>query len=395
MAKQKIVIVGGGFGGVKAALELSFDKNFDVTMISDDDYFKYYPALYHTATGGARQVSAISISELLDSHPIKFFKARALHIDRKAKHLVTKGAGTLPYDILIMALGMETNYFGIKGLKEFSYGIKSLDEVEKLKNHLHEQLRDENKPDAHYLIVGGGSTGVELAGVLPRYIRQIMRHHGIKHKSFKVEIIEALPNVMPKMPKDVGRATAKRLRQLGVAVHTNQKVEAETADALTINGAPVASHTVVWTAGVACNSFFADNKFVMTPHQKVEVNQYLQAEPDIYVLGDNADTLYSGVAQTALYDAVYVTNNLRRLVAGKKPKVYQPKLPVYVTPTGPNWASVVWGRAHFYGRLGWWLRQAADLLAYHSYQPWWPASRRWLAMNTLEESCPICGQSQL
>jgi NADH dehydrogenase len=395
MKKQKVVIVGGGFAGVKAALELSFDDRFKVTLISDEDHFRYYPALYHTATGGARQVSEISISELLDRHPVTFIKARALHLDRAGKQLVTKGAGTLPYDVLIMALGVTTNYFGIDGLEKFSYGIKSLDEVERFKNHLHEQIRTDNHPDAHYLIVGGGPTGVELAGVLPGYLHKIMRHHGIKHKAIKVELIEAMPRIMPRMPKDVGRATAKRLRNLGVLVRTNQKVEAETAEALTINGAPVASRSVVWTAGVACNSFFQDNGFVITDHHKVEVNQYLQAEPDIYVLGDNAETPYSGVAQTALYDAVFVTKNLRRLAKGKAPRAYQPKRPIYVTPTGPEWASVVWGKLRLYGRLGWWLREAADLRAYHYYQPWWPASRRWLALSDQEESCPICGQSQL
>jgi NADH dehydrogenase len=394
MAKQKVLIVGGGFGGVKAALELSFDKNFRVTLISDQDYFLYYPALYHTATGGARKVSEISISELLANHPIEFIKARALHLDRQTKQLVTKGAGTLAYDVLIMALGMNTNFFGIQGLEEFSYGIKSVEEVERLKNHLHDQIRADNAPDAHYLVVGGGPTGVELSGVLPGYIKEIMRHHGVKHKAVKVELIEAMPHIMPRMPKDVGRATAKRLRKLGVLVRTNQKVEAATADALTINGAPVASRTVVWTAGVACNSFFQDNGFVITAHHKVEVNQYLQAEPDIYVLGDNAETVYSGVAQTALYDAMFVTKNLRRLAAGKDPRVYKPKMPIYVTPSGPKWASVVWGKVHLYGRVGWWLREVADLIAYHDYQPWWPASHRWLALNDQEESCPICGQTQ-
>ncbi|MEO5627842.1 MAG: hypothetical protein ABIQ89_03050, partial [Candidatus Saccharimonadales bacterium] len=135
------------------------------------------------------------------------------------------------------------------------------------------------------------------------------------------------------------------------------------------------------------------NDFVLTPNHKAEVNEYLLAEPSIYVLGDNADTQYSGVAQTALYDAVFVANNLRRQANGKKPKVYKPKLPIYVTPTGPHWASVIWGKVHLYGRLGWILREVADLIAYHDYEPWWPATLRWRAMRDTHESCPICGQA--
>ncbi len=392
MKKQNVLIVGGGFGGVKAALSLSHDDRFKVTLISDQDDFRYYPALYHTATGGASQVSSIPLSELLAGHRVTYHRARAMHLKRETKQLVTKGAGTLSYDSLILSLGMTTNYFGIKGLEEYSFGIKSLDEAEELKQHIHNQLRHDGTVDQHYLIVGGGPTGVELAGVLPGYIKQAMHRHGLPRRAVQVELIEAMPRIMPRMTKDVSRATAKQLRKLGVIIRTNQKVEAETADALIINGRPVTSHTVVWTAGVACNRFFQDNNFVMTEHHKVEVNQYLQAEPDIYVLGDNADTKYSGVAQTALHDAVTVTRNLQRLASGKSPKPYRRRQPIYVTPTGPGWASVVYGKFRVYGRVGWWLREAADFVAYHDYQPWWPAVQRWRALRDTQESCPLCGQ---
>lgn len=393
MSKQKVVIVGGGFGGVKAALELAHDERFQVTLISDEPDFRYYPALYHTATGGVNEVSEIPLKELLGRHPVKLVKARATRLNRDKKQIVTKGEGSFDYDHLILALGMSTNYFGIEGLQEFSYGIKSLDEVNRLKLHLHQLIHDTNRPDDHYLIVGGGPTGVELAGMLPTYLKQIMHHHGITNKRVKVELIEAMPRILPRMPKDVARATTKRLRKLGVKVRTNQKVESETAEVLIINGKPVESQTVVWTAGVACNRFFQDNKFVMTDHHKVEVNQYLLAEPDIYVIGDNAETVYSGVAQTALYDAIFVAKNLQRQANSKKPKVYQPKRPIYVTPTGPKWASVVWGKFRLYGRAGWLLRQAADLVAFHDYEPWWPASKRWLAFADEQESCPICSNT--
>jgi NADH dehydrogenase len=392
VARQKIVIVGGGFGGLKAALELSQDDRFHVTLVSDDEHFRYYPALYHTATGGAGRVSEMPLTELLKGHSVAFVKARATHLDRDKKELLTKGAGAISYDSIIFGLGMVTNYFGIKGLEEFSYGIKSLKEAERFKQHLHDQLRNDKKPDGHYLIVGAGPTGVELAGVLPTYLKQIMKAHGVARRAIHVELIEAAPRVLPRMTKDVARATTKRLRQLGVTVRTNQKVESETAEALIINGQPVSSHTVVWTAGVACNSFFQANDFTMTDHHKVQVNEYLQAEHNVYVIGDNAETKYSGVAQTALRDAVFVADNLKRLASGKHPWVYRPKLPIYVTPTGHSWASVVWGKFRLYGRLGWWLREAADLIAYHDFQPWWPAAQRWAALHGSEESCPICGQ---
>lgn len=385
MSKHSVLILGGGFGGVKAALELADDPRFSVSLVSDEDYFRYYPALYHSATGGASRVSAIPIAELLENKSIHFVKARAMSLDREHKTVLTKGAGKLSYDTLIIGLGMTTNYFGIKGLEEFSFGIKSIDEALEFKHHLAKQLADDKRPDAHYLIVGAGPTGVELAGVLPKYIQHLMEKQGIHTKNVKIELIEAAPRILPRLPIDVSRRTAKQLRKLGVIIHTNQKVEAATADSLIINGQPVASKTVVWTAGVACNPFIQNNEFIMTEHHKAQVDQYLQAGKDIYIVGDNADTKYSGVAQTALRDAVFVAKNLKRQADGKSPKVYKPKLPIYVTPTGSGWASVVWGPVHLYGRLGWLMRQAADLIAYHDYQPWWPASERWLAYNFAEE----------
>ena len=392
MKQKQIVILGAGFAGIKTALQLSHDEHFKVTLVSDEDTFRYYPALYHSATGGARRVSAIPLKELLKDHPVQTVLARATKLDRANKRVATKGAGWIEYDILIVALGMGTSYFGIKGLAEYSFGIKSIEEVEEFKNHLHNQLLTDGKPDNHYLVIGGGPTGVELAGMLPSYLRRISKNHGVSRKKISVELIEAAPRILPRLPRPVARATARQLRHLGVTIHTKQKVEAQTADSLIVNGKPVQSQTIIWTAGLAASPFLTDNSFTMTDHHKAQVNQFLESEPNIYVLGDNADTKYSGVAQTALYDAVFVANNLRRQAAGKSRHTYKPKMPVYVTPTGPGWASVVWGKVHFSGRIGWWLRRMADLIAYHDFQPWWPASQRWLALiNEDEESCPICG----
>jgi NADH dehydrogenase FAD-containing subunit len=108
------------------------------------------------------------------------------------------------------------------------------------------------------------------------------------------------------------------------------------------------------------------------------------------VLGDNADTKYSGLAQTALYDGVYAAENLIRIQRGRKPKVYKPKKPIYVMPAGPKWAAVLWGNFRIYGWLGWQLRRLADLVAYHDYRPWWQASQLWQAEKTEEETCPLC-----
>lgn len=104
-----------------------------------------------------------------------------------------------------MALGVVTNFFNIKGLEEFAYGIKSLEDAEKLKIHLHQQITDEGKPDLNYVVVGGGPTGIELAGALGDYVKYICQKHGIKRRAVHVDLVEAAPRLVPRMPTAISK----------------------------------------------------------------------------------------------------------------------------------------------------------------------------------------------
>lgn len=392
--KKRVLILGGGFGGIKTALNLSDSNAYDVTLMSDMTDFKYYPALYRSATGGSRTASIIPLSQIFEGKAVTLLHEYAEKLDRASSVVVTASRQKVPYDILVIALGSVTNYFGIEGLAEYSYGIKSIDEAERLKAHLHELMLNEKKPDLNYVIVGGGPTGIELAGALPHYLHWIMKHHGIKNRRINIELVEASPRLLPRMPKDLSAAVARNLRRMGIKLYLGQKVQAETADELIINGRPIKSHTVVWTAGMSSNKFLQDNNF-MLDHGKVVVDEFMRAknEPgeNIYVIGDNALTEYSGMAQTALHDAVFLADNLKRLAHSGVPRVYRPKRPIYVYPAGEHWSAVLWGGIRIYGWLGWALREAADWVGYHDVEPWWKASELFMAEADTEESCPICG----
>lgn len=388
--KRKIVILGGGFGGIKTALQLCDNFEFEVYLISDQKNFRYYPTLYKTATGGNKSASSIPLNEIFDNKNIIIVNDTAEKIDRTGKQVFGTSGKKYPYDYLVVALGVVTNYFDIKGLRDYSYGIKSQEEANELKDHLHKLIADEGKPDLNYVIIGGGPTGVELAGVLPGYIKYIMKKHGVANKTLHIDLVEAAPRLVPRMSAVYSKAVARRLKKLGVKLYLNQTVQAETADALMVNRQPIKSHTVIWTAGVTNHPFLKVNKFALNDHGKAIVNQYLQTEDGIYVIGDNADTPHSGMAQTALYDAVFITNNIKRISQGRQPKPYLPKKPVYVTPVGNYWAAVAWGRFQFFGILGWWLRNLADFFAYNDFEPWWKASKHWVAQFETEETCKVC-----
>ncbi|HSX16062.1 MAG TPA: FAD-dependent oxidoreductase [Candidatus Saccharimonadales bacterium] len=390
--KQRIVVVGGGFGGVKTALELAaHPSNFEITLISERPDFWYFPTLYHTATGGSNTQSSIALKELFHKKPVKIIVGKATVLDREAKTVKLEDKTAVPYDRLVLALGVVTNYFGIPGLAEYSFGVKSIAEAETLKRHLHEQITDNSKPELSYVVVGGGPTGIELAGAMTKYIKFIMKNHGVEDRRVHVDLVEGNERLMPRMPKSVGLAIERRLKRLGVNLYLGKTVEGATADELMVSGKPIRSHTIIWTAGQANNPFFTENAFALSPRKKVEVDEFLRASKDIFVIGDNAETVYSGMAQTAIYDADFVAHNMVKDAKGEPKLAYRPKKPIYVTPAGSYWAAVEWGNTHIYGKLGWLLREAGDFVAFTDIEPIPSAVGQWAQVLKHQHLCDTCG----
>ncbi len=388
--KDRVLIVGGGFGGVKAALELADNPHFAVTLLSADTELRYYPTLYHTATGGRRANSSVPLKRIFAKKPVTIIRGVAASLDRKAKTITTAEGTAYTYDTLIIGLGVVTNYFGIPGMEEYSYTIKSQAEVERFKAHLHDQLSNDQRPDLNYVIVGAGPTGIELAGALPSYLRRIIKNHGLPDRPIHVDLIEAAPSLLPRLPRDTSRLVGRQLKRVGVKLFVGSAVQAATADELTVNGKPIRSHTVIWTAGVTNHPFFSGNKFVLMGRGKVAVDTYLQTEDNIFVIGDNANTPFSGMAQTALRDGTFVARNLIRRAEGKSFKSYVAKQPITVIPAGPRWAAVMWGPLRLYGWLGWVVREAADLIGFHDLEPWTRATKQFLTEFSIQDNCPVC-----
>jgi NADH dehydrogenase FAD-containing subunit len=181
---------------------------------------------------------------------------------------------------------------------------------------------------------------------------------------------------------------------LGVTLYLGKAVQGETADELTVSGKPIRSHTVIWTAGQANNPFFStENGFVLSPRKKVVVDEFLRASHDVFVIGDNAETMYSGMAQTAVYDAEFIAHNFVKEAEGEPKLAYRPKKPIYVTPAGTRWAAVEWGKFHIYGWLGWFLREAGDFVAFTDIQPLPEATEQWAEGLKDQHLCKICGNA--
>lgn len=385
---MKVTIVGGGFGGVKAALELAKNKKNHVTLISDKIDFQYYPALYGTATGQSHLQSWVPLGKIFTNRPnIDVIIDGVIKIDPTTKVLTGESGKTYTYGLLILALGTITTYFGIKGLDTYAYGIKSADEIRELKKHLYHSMFEERHMEKEYIIIGAGPTGVELAAAMRAYIERLRVDYRLPKKKVRINLVEAAPRVLPRMSEASSKKVEKRLRKMGVNVMTNQKVEEQTKDMLMVNGKPIKSQTVIWTSGVANSPFYQANAehFVFAKNGKIVVDEHMRAFKDVHVIGDNAFTPYSGLAQTALHDAVFVANNLERKQAGKKRKLYSAKLPPVVVPVGENWAVFEWKKIRLSGWPASLIRSAADMIGYSDILPIGQALGAWHAHRVMED----------
>lgn len=388
---MKVVIVGGGFAGVRTAIGLSNKQGFEVKLISNKPYFEYHAALYRSATGRSPLEVAIPLADFFEyARNVEVVEDTITNLDKDAKVVSGNMGSKYPYDALVLALGNVTNYREIKGLNKYSLGVKTVQEALGLKRHLHEQLLSDDN-ESNYVVVGAGATGVELAAELSSYLKQIRKEHKVK-RPFTIDLIDIASRPLSTLDEDFSATVQKRLHELKIKTFYNTPVKSETASELKLSNGSIDSHTVIWTAGFANNPLFANypDIFKFGKAGRVEVDEFLRASEDIYVLGDCADTKYSGMAQTALYDAKLVTNNLLLIQRGKSPKRYFAKKPVFAIPVGERWAAVQWGRFKFYGRTGWFIRRVADLSLYLKFLPFSKALVVWRYGQVKQEVCPVC-----
>jgi NADH dehydrogenase len=358
-----------------------------IRVITDKPDFQYYPTLYSSATGHSHLESWVPIGEIFAEHDnIHVFIDKIIGVDAKKQQLIGSSGSNYDYQTCIIAVGSVTTYFGIPGIDQYSYGIKSADEIRRLKERLYEDLAVKGELDRNYIVVGAGPTGVELSAALGTYIKKLSKYHGIKQPKVNIRLIEASPRVLPRSHEKISKSVHKRLEKLGVEVQVGSIVQKQTAESLFVSGRPLASHTVIWTSGVANNPLFVAHPdvFKLSDRGKVIIDDYMRAAKNIYVLGDNAATPYSGLAQTALHDAKFVAENFNRRREGKPMKKYLPILPASSIPVGRWWAVFEWRWIRLYGWPASVIRRVADLVGYVDILPIGQALRPWHAAKIYE-----------
>ena len=388
---MKVTIVGGGFGGVKATLELAKDRHIQVTLISNSRHFQYYPALYAVATGYSHRSSWIQLQTIFQHKPnVTLVFDTITKIDPDKKRLTSAVGKKYSYHTLILAMGSVTTYFGIKGLDTYAYGIKSEQEIRRLQDHLFHEMRDDHIIEKHYVVIGAGPTGVELAASLGQYLERLRQHFGLQKQKLHIDLIEAAPRILPRSHPKISEMAARILEDNNVNIECNKRVESENSRSLIVNGRPIRSHTVIWTSGVANSPFFTHNSkhFSLDKQSRVLVNNHLRASNNIFVIGDNAATPYAGMAQTALHNASYVARFLKLKRRNKYTAPYKPFQPASAIPLGKNSGVFEWKKLRFSGWPAVALRSAADLIGYYELLPLREAIEAWRASDDYELKVP-------
>ncbi len=390
---HNVLIVGGGFGGIRAAQLLSKNRQLSIRLIDPKSYMEYHAAVYRLVTGRSATETCIPYSELLKGRKVELVKDSVSAIDLTTKTATGVSGSRYSYDSLILAVGSETSYFGIKGVEEHSYGIKTIDEALRLKRHIHDIFSsvknakpDEKAPALHIVVIGGGASGVELAGELASYTRTVARKNAVDTSLITIDLIEAMPRVLPQLPENVSKRTLARLRTLGVNVLLNRSVVKEEQDQLFLKDMQMTAKTIVWTAGMKANRLASMVPGITVDKRGraiVDASLSVTDHNGVYVIGDAAATKFSGMAQTALSDAAYVASAIAAKAAGKKVAAYVQPAPAYSVPVGPRWAATVYHGVQFFGFIGWCMRRAADFRAFASLLPLTAAFRAYIGGSTV------------
>lgn len=379
---QKVVIVGGGFGGAKVALELANKPGFEVTLISNTTNFEYHGALYRTATGNSPVEVVIPLREIFaHAKNVNVVLDEIERLNADAKSVKSASGTRYEYDKLILAMGNQINYFGLEGMEEKTYCVNSISHTIALRHELISQFK--SRKEVTIAVIGGGPSGVELAGELDNFAKKVTTRHNRKYIQPKVILIEGTDRLLGMFDPVQSARVYKRLKALGVEIRLSTKVNSCEPGKVCLNTGDIDADVIVWTAGSRIPDFYNTSKEFVLERGRVKVNNHLQAvgHSNIYVIGDNAATKFTGMAQTALGDAIFVADNLIREHKGKKLKSYAPEKPVYVVPVGPRWAVLQTDKSQLSGSRAWLLRRRADLAVFKNFEPYKKAVKRWRKGN--------------
>jgi NADH:ubiquinone reductase (H+-translocating) len=342
--RWKVVIIGGGFGGLSAAQHLNSNL-VDVTLIDRRNYHLFQPLLYQVATGSlsAGEVASPLRGVLSRQKNTRVWLGAVVDIDPDSKRVFLADGAIVPYDTLIVAAGSQTSYFGHNDWQEWAPGMKSVEEATAIRHKIlyafevAERLPDpvQRRSWLTFVIVGAGPTGVELSGAIAEIARQTLKNdfRSIHPEEAQIILLDGAPRVLMPFPDDLAEKASRSLAKLGVEVRCGAMVKNVDKEGLTIDSGgrtdSIAAKTVIWAGGITASPLGK----VLASHTKAEPDRggrvkvkpdlTIPSYPDIYVVGDLASAMdekgkpLPGVAQVAMQGGAYAAKAILRKVKGR------------------------------------------------------------------------------
>jgi NADH dehydrogenase len=387
-SKPRVLILGGGFGGMYAALEferaLERGADLDVTLVNRDNFFLFTPMLHEVAASDLDITNIVSpIRKLL--RRVTFF-----HGDIEAIDLVHKRVGlshgheqhchSLPYDHLVLALGSTTNFFNIPGLAERALTMKSLDDAIFLRNRLIANLEEADfecaahlrAPLLNFIVAGGGFAGVETIAAMNDFLREAVRFFPhLREDMLRIILVSSGKIILPELGEKLGIYAQRKLIEQKIEVHSNCKVTAVTDREVTLSdGTTVTTNTLVWTAGVSPHPLLETLPCPKTKG-RVLVNEYLEVPgwPGLWAFGDCAlvpdgktGQFHPPTAQHALREGRVAAQNILATVRGSRLKPFVYTTLGLLAPIGKRTGVANILGVNFSGFIAWWLWRTIYLL---------------------------------
>jgi NADH:ubiquinone reductase (H+-translocating) len=376
----RVVVLGAGFAGLRAVRRLGED-DIPTLWVDANNYHCFLPLLYQVATAGLEpQQIAYPARGIIRSLPsVEFRLARVERGDPAARVLVTSEGDVIHWSSLIVTVGGGAEDFGIPGVMEHAFRLYDLDDSRMLRNHLLRTLERavvaddpvERAAALTVVIVGAGATGVEMAGALAEFRRHVVPrdYRQIDPATIQIIVVEAGPHVLAPYPDDLRRRAREDLAAFGVDVRTDTRVERVAPDGVTLAGGDhIASHTVVWAAGIRARSVAGRLGLPTGRSGRIVVQPTLQVEgvPHVWAAGDVA--LVTGqerlpqVAQVAMQQGEQAAANLVRDLRGRPLAPFHYADKGSMATIGRSRAVAVIGRLRLTGVVAWWAWLAVHLV---------------------------------
>ncbi len=380
-----VVIVGGGFGGLQAALALK-RAPVRVTLVDQHNHHLFQPLLYQVATAGLATTDiAVPLRGVLRDQPnATVLLARAQRVDVARRTLVLED-GELAYEHLILAVGVQNHWYGKDAWAQFALGLKDCEDALAVRARIllafeaaeREQSEAARARQLTFVVIGGGPTGVELAGALAEIARVTLARdfRRFEPASARILLLEGGPRLLGTFPERLARAALQTLGRMGVEVRLSARVEEIDARGVQVAGGRIESATVLWAAGVAGTPLVRTLGCELDRAGRVLVEPALTlpGHPEIQVIGDAAavrwrDGLVPGMAPGAMQMGRHAASNVRRALRGEPPLAFRYRDKGLLATIGRSAAVARLGRCEFSGLLAWLLWAFVHIFYLISYR---------------------------